>query len=132
VTIIGGGIDVVRASSFPAVHPTLTVVAQLVSESRDRDKRNQVLVLEGTTPQDSQWFHAESPPFSWRRPDKAGRPAKHNFIARLPMLILPMEGEYTIRLLLGSDVLASFPLWADRVVPSEGKGKTAKKGEGQL
>lgn len=129
LSIQGGDIDVIRSLSFPSLHPTLTLVARLVAEPSDRGKEL-ALTIAGTMPQGETWFEATSPPIQWRKPDKLGRPAKYNFVVNLPMLVFPREGMYVIRLLLGGEELISLPLYAERIVPPDAKGKATRKGEG--
>jgi len=129
LSLQGGDIDAVRSVSFPTLHPTLTLVARLVAEPSDRDK-SLALTITGSTPQGEPWLQATSSPIPWKKPDKLGRPAKYNFVVNMPMLVFLTEGRYVIRLLLGSEELASLPLYAERVAPPDAKGKVTRKGEG--
>jgi hypothetical protein len=129
VSIGGGGVDTVRTPGFPSVHPLLVLAVQLISEPSDKGTQGQTLTLEGTTPSNDTWFQAKSGPISWHDPDTSGRPAKYNFIVRLPMLLLPTEGRYTIRLLLGDKELAVFPLWADLVARSDSGTNSETRGQ---
>ena len=129
VFISGGGLDVLQALSFPATHPVLTLVMQLLVGPEDKDKGEQLVTFEGTTPSGELWLRGESAPLSYREPDAAGRLAKYNFIIKFAMLPLPLEGKYTIRVKVSDQEIATLPLWADLVTPSDGDNQPASQGE---
>lgn len=113
VSIQGGGINTVSAPTFPAIHPTLALVVKLDGDGSDRPETATTLVVEGRTPQGDLLFQGTSAPIQWRPSDSQGRPANYTFVITVPMLVLPTEGRYTFRVLLGNQELISLPLYAE-------------------
>jgi hypothetical protein len=131
VIIQGGDIDRLYTSAFPTIHPTLALVVKLAAEAKDRDKHDLRLVIAGAKPDGEEWFRLESPPFSWREPDERGRPAKYSFVTNLPLLVIPTEGEYLIRVLFEGKELASLPLWAELLSTEEIDSESETSGKGE-
>jgi hypothetical protein len=125
VDIQGGGINVLRAVSLPAIHPRLTLVVKVAAEPGDRS-REAALLLEGFTPDREQWLTPTPIALHWKKPAKAGRSAEHLIVVNLPMLLLLKYGEYTIRLSSGDEELVTLPLFVDLIEPSQRKTEATK------
>jgi hypothetical protein len=111
VDIKGAGVDIVQAPSYPAVHPTITLVGSFVLEGDD-DTRGHELRVEGTTPTGESWIGPVVQRFTPGMPQPNTERKKFVLLLTLDGLVFPVSGEYTVQLSVDGALVHEMPLHA--------------------
>ncbi len=137
LTILGGDIDAIFSTSYPAVHERLTLVIKLYFD-RAETGRSHALRLEIMHPQDTPLIEPVVIPFVPQIPESeytdTPQQIKYVLVLGFPQLFFPSDGKYSIRLFIDEEHVDDLPLYA-RLIPataspeSERHEQVASRGE---
>jgi hypothetical protein len=109
VDIKGAGVDIVQAPSYPAVHPTITLVGSFVLEGDD-DTHPHELRVEGTTPSGEPWIGPVVQRFTPGMPQPNAERKKFILLLTFTGLVFPVNGQYLVRLFADGAVVSELPV----------------------
>ncbi len=113
-SLLGGGIENIYASTFPAIHPGIALVVRLRAQVSETDQSHKFRVdING--PKD---FHVTAGDVVEFRPkvsqDKHDRPNILNLILNMSPLVFPEPGTYLFQLYVDSQEVGNFPLFVQK------------------
>lgn len=120
IQVQGGDLDKVLAPSYPAVHPTLSLVVKVHLDPEEYDKTEQ-LQLEGLDPAGHPWFPPATTTFTPKAASEdRDLPGKFAFVFNMPMVFFPTPGRYVFRILHDGTLLGEVPLHAILIASPQG------------
>jgi len=112
--IMGGGVQVLNAPSFPAMNPALALIVRLSVNSEEVEQQH-MLRLELLSPDGTNLFsEIEDKPIAAQRQQTPAVdiPPAYTVVINLPALVFPTEGKYQLRLFVdGQELGNAVPLY---------------------
>lgn len=118
-TVLGGGLNVIYAPQFPALHPSLSIVTKLNIDNKDELEVEHTLRAELFNPLNA----TAMPPLSGKfiaQPikDHPDWPVSAQFTMTINGLLFELPGKYIFRLSVDNKLLGTFPLYTAMQKPA--------------
>ena len=117
-SLLGGGVESINVSSFPAVHAGLALVVRLdvLASEAEQDHKCSIDIV---GPKDFRVKSGDILEFRPTLPSVPDRPFAINLILNMPLLVFPESGAYDFHLYVDGQEVGEFSLNAQKIDSSE-------------